>query len=1129
MKAIEEINFQAYLESVLNDKAYGDCRHFYTPTDGAIRPNLDLRVKRYQSPRTEAGQEPKNKEVLSVLDGLRKYQSEHVLLVGKPGSGKSTALEKLLLDEAEKAKSASQVKIPVLLRLRQYQTSVLDLVRDFLMGHGFLEIGQLEQLLTDGRFLLLLDGVNELPSPIARTDLENFRVRYRKATPMILTTRDLSLGGDVGIEHKLEMYPLSERQMKSFIESYLPGQGDRLLHALERKQLKKLGETPLLLLMLCDIYKEKLTIPENLGEAFQDFVIIFDNRIKNNVQTYEYSYLVWSDILETLAFSMMSSDEKEEVYLTIPRIQAADILIKSLNKPPEVINGWLEDLLKYHLLESASATEIQFKHQLFQEYYAASSLLRKINEISDQQLILNYINCLKWTESLMLLLAINTQKKIAVRIVKIALEIDLRLGAKFAGAVKKKFQAFTCNQISQLEIIFSLKLQLWGITRSNAIIEELFDGLNDDKTLWKSSSALAEIGSAKAIERLILLVDDVNVKSSVRAAAAAALGKIKSDTALLSLLQLLEAKDTSIISNAALAIGKIGGNQAIQKLSKLLNHPQATVRNNAARALGKIGSEEAIEVIFAALDNKRKDVCQSAALALDKIENSKVSPRLIDAFVHHEDVQIRSKAASALGRLNCNDSIPALINILEKVDGDYFVLGSAAAAIGNIVSQSRNIDFEVENILIQLLNRKSINLLGNVISALGKIGSKNSVPKVVTFIDHKNSYLVEAAISSLRQIETKESISILYGFLNHKNPHVHGHVSIAIWKELQENTLPILFDILNYEDEHIRGKAISVLGDIGKREAIPKLIEALSDTKSDVRRRAAISLSKVGGKEAVVALLKALYLSEKDDTRRNIAGALEKIGLPEFLPYLSQIFLSKGEEYVLKTIISIQERYRYYNYTINQFQETSDCMHVRPINIKNAIKVVVASPVDVQAERDLLPGVIDELNRGIAADRNLTLELVRWETDSFPGFHPEGPQGLIDSVLKIEDSDILIGIFWKRFGTRVMDANSGTEHEFLAAYEAWKQKGLPQIMVYFNQKPYTPSSSKEAEQWTQVLKFKENFPEEGLWWKYDGEADFERKVRNHLTQFIRKYHPNVSQSGNILNSVNDLVLDLGTF
>lgn len=96
---------------------------------------------------------------------------------------------------------------------------------------------------------------------------------------------------------------------------------------------------------------------------------------------------------------------------------------------------------------------------------------------------------------------------------------------------------------------------------------------------------------------------------------------------------------------------------------------------------------------------------------------------------------------------------------------------------------------------------------------------------------------------------------------------------------------------------------------------------------------------------------------------------------------------------------------------------------------------MVASPSDVQAERDALPAIVEELNRSIAADRGLRLELSRWE-NAYPGFHSEGPQGLIDPILHIEDCDLLIGIFWKRFGTQVKDAKSGTEHEFKLAYEA---------------------------------------------------------------------------------------------
>jgi hypothetical protein len=174
---------------------------------------------------------------------------------------------------------------------------------------------------------------------------------------------------------------------------------------------------------------------------------------------------------------------------------------------------------------------------------------------------------------------------------------------------------------------------------------------------------------------------------------------------------------------------------------------------------------------------------------------------------------------------------------------------------------------------------------------------------------------------------------------------------------------------------------------------------------------------------------------------------------------------------------------------------------MEPINL---LRIVVASPGDVQAERDALPAVLAELNRGIAAAHGLRLELGRWETDAYPGFHPQGPQGLIDPILRIEDCDVLIGIFWKRFGTPTKEAGSGTEHEFLRAYAAWQQHGRPQIMVYFNRRDPKLRSTADLAQYAQVLQFQERFPSEGLWWTYNGKAQFERLVRNHLTQFLRQ-------------------------
>lgn len=209
------VNWTGYLESLCNDDKYVKWGNAYTLTDviGHQRVEqerslllLDFIVETVKPAKGEPSQAQEKTERLDVLEGLRKYAKEHVLLVGRPGSGKSTALARLLLEEAENSKGVEQrnVKIPVLVELRYYQTSILDLIRDFLKRDRLLlDTATIEQLLFAGNLLLLVDGINELPSEAARRDLYKFRQDYEKTTSMIFTTRDLGVGGLQAINYSL--------------------------------------------------------------------------------------------------------------------------------------------------------------------------------------------------------------------------------------------------------------------------------------------------------------------------------------------------------------------------------------------------------------------------------------------------------------------------------------------------------------------------------------------------------------------------------------------------------------------------------------------------------------------------------------------------------------------------------------------------------------------------------------------------------------------------------------------------------------------------------------------------------------------------------------------------------------
>jgi hypothetical protein len=169
------------------------------------------------------------------------------------------------------------------------------------------------------------------------------------------------------------------------------------------------------------------------------------------------------------------------------------------------------------------------------------------------------------------------------------------------------------------------------------------------------------------------------------------------------------------------------------------------------------------------------------------------------------------------------------------------------------------------------------------------------------------------------------------------------------------------------------------------------------------------------------------------------------------------------------------------------------------------LRVVLASPTDVRRERDSFAKIVEQVNNDTARPAGFHLDLWRWETDSRPGFNPMGPQGLIDKVLRIAQCDLFVGIFWNRIGSATKSGKTGTEHEFETAYRAWKRARSPEIMFYFNDKPSNLTSDADLVQRGKVLAFKKAFPEEGLYWPYNGHADFVKLVSQHLRKFVLEH------------------------
>lgn len=86
------------------------------------------------------------------------------------------------------------------------------------------------------------------------------------------------------------------------------------------------------------------------------------------------------------------------------------------------------------------------------------------------------------------------------------------------------------------------------------------------------------------------------------------------------------------------------------------------------------------------------------------------------------------------------------------------------------------------------------------------------------------------------------------------------------------------------------------------------------------------------------------------------------------------------------------------------------------------VKVFIASPGDVLAEREITIRVIERLNREISDALDVTLEALRYETHSVPGM--ARPESLITPL--VGKCDVFIGILWHRFGSSPGPTPDGT-------------------------------------------------------------------------------------------------------
>ncbi|NER90813.1 HEAT repeat domain-containing protein [Moorena sp. SIO3A2] len=816
---------------------------------------------------------------------LSQSQSRRVVILGAPGSGKTTLMSYFAVILAQQNPDILGLDgdtdwLPILIRMRDFarhlDKSLIDYARIFAentMSVKPLPVGFFEHWLSDGRALILLDGLDEVAEEAKRHDvvkrIENFLGQFNR-NRAIITSRPAGYRRDFFRTEEFPHYqiqPFDDQKISAFIENWYNSRFQDQAEAKRRKEslgkalndndrITLLARNPLLLTIIALIHRyQQAVLPKERFElyncAVKTLLTSWDaNKEISNKGLFKYlDFYDLRRLMELLAYwihSQVNSEDNEG-----GTIINKDDLIAQLSKQIKI----LKQVQLYQAKEEAEAfvTLIRdrtgllneqgqdcyaFVHKSFQEYLCAQEINYQAENEYDFGIVLNhileYLHDSHWREVLLLLIAQQKPKNAAK-----AIRSVLNNNSNYEQWLNRDL-LFAGNCLAEDP------KNLRGADRG--LVKEILERLVE-----------LEVSSKERVgERVYEEVFEIICSFYEKDFQAQALEMLKERTDLIDETRLLKYRHE---------LGE--KDQVITKLLAGLKDDNSEVRWRAADALGKLGnsSETVINALLARLMDDKSFVRGSAANALRNLGNS--SETIINALLallRDDKSFVRWEAANALGKLgNSSETlVSALLAGLMDYESDVRV--RSADALGKLGNSSET----VINALLALLRDYESDVRVRAAEALVKLGNSSET-------------VINALLALLRDDKS----------------FVRGRSAEALGKlgNSSETVINALLARLMDDKSFVRGSAANALGKLGNSSEtlVSALLAGLMDDESDVRVRSAEALVNLGNSsETVINALLAQLMDDKFFVRWEAAKALGNLGktsnhiLPTVIEWIEQ-------------------------------------------------------------------------------------------------------------------------------------------------------------------------------------------------------------------------------------------------
>ncbi|MEA5447550.1 NACHT domain-containing protein [Leptolyngbya sp. CCNP1308] len=317
-------------------------------------------------------------------------RNTNLMVVGKPGSGKTTYLQRMVTEC--NAENLQANKIPVLIKLREFIEDGRDIaysLEQYLERSWQLSTIETQLVLNQGRSLMLLDGLDEVTGEGEKTIAKQIK-RFARIYPqvqVIVTCRMQSQESRFERFDYVEVADFNELQVRAFAEHWFQtvcgdlttGQAkataflEQLFRG-ENKSIRNLAITPILLSLTCAVFQQKQAFYSKRSKLYGEGLELLLERWDKSREIERdeiYRDLSVERKLDLLSHLAVKKFEQEQ-YVLFEQAEIEGYIAEFLGIGLQESQEVLKAIAQQHGLLVERAHKIwTFSHLTFQEYFVA--------------------------------------------------------------------------------------------------------------------------------------------------------------------------------------------------------------------------------------------------------------------------------------------------------------------------------------------------------------------------------------------------------------------------------------------------------------------------------------------------------------------------------------------------------------------------------------------------------------------------------------------------------------------------------------------------------------------------------------------------------------------------------------